>query len=113
MRSKISSKLRAQILAECKAPGAIITAISAKHNIPAGRIYNWRGNIKKLNRQKSEISASNKPADFVEISIKKESSSNIFLKKASFELQDFSLTIKGSIDNIKLLQLIELLSVKC
>lgn len=113
MSSRISRELKAQILAECEVPGCVITEVGARHNISVGRIYNWRGNIKRLNRQKTEISSSNKSSGFVEIAIQEPEVSNVFLKKASLELQDFSLIIEGRINSKKLMTLIELLGSKC
>lgn len=113
MSGRISSELKAQILAECEVPGCVITEVGARHNISVGRIYNWRGNIKRLNRQKTGVSSSNKSSGFVEIAIQESEVSNVFLKKASLELQDFSLIIEGRINSKKLITLIELLGSKC
>lgn len=56
----ISDALKAEILSESFEEGAVITAVSKRHNLSYGTVYGWRSEYRKLHQ-------SYQVPDFVEL----------------------------------------------
>lgn len=63
-RRRYSAELKAQILAECAAPGASVAKVALSHGINANIVHGWR----KLARQ-SQPAGEVAPAEFVPMAV--------------------------------------------
>ena len=63
-RRRYGDELKAQVLAECDAPGASVAKLAMAHGINANVVHRWR----QLAREGSQAKAA-KPSEFVAVAI--------------------------------------------
>ena len=63
-RRRYSKETKAQVLAECDAPGASVAKVAMSHGINANVVHGWR----KLAREASEVTMAD-PREFVPVAL--------------------------------------------
>ena len=63
-RRRYSTAMKAQVLAECDAPGASVAKVAMSHGINANVVHGWR----KLAREASEVVVAS-PREFVPVAL--------------------------------------------
>jgi transposase len=63
-RRRYSKEMKAQVLAECDAPGASVAKVAMSHGINANVVHGWR----KLAREASEVTVAS-PGEFVPVAL--------------------------------------------
>jgi len=88
-RRRYSSELKAQILAECYAPGASVAKVAMSHGINANILHGWR----KLARQ-GEAAIDVVQRDFVPVAVAPASDVRVRDEHIEVELRRGALTMK-------------------
>jgi transposase len=63
-RQRYSAQLKAQVMAECEAPGVSVARVAMAHGINANVVHRWR----QLARE-SEVAALVRPSEFIPVSL--------------------------------------------